>query len=154
MYLLWGVGLRLGAWPRLHVARKGLWVQRIRLRTSAGSLGPKWVGETLAHSLPILLTPEGLPPFLLISWPWMGPSKGGNPSSPPAAPQCHWSHLASSSPSPFLSPRPTQSLKVFSHSVKCPRSPNSTGSCPSCEETWTPSPPTPPSWLCPKIIYF
>ena len=103
---------------RTRVAGGGLGGQRIRPGISAGSLGPKWAGETWPHSLLILCPPNGPP---------ISPFRCGIPSPPPATPQGRQSCPASTSPLPSLNPLPTSYLVAGGSScpLRCPWSPTS-----------------------------
>ena len=92
--------------PRPHVAGGGLGGQRIRCWTSPGSLGLSGWGKCWLCSLLILRSQEGLPPFPLISSPWVGPSRVGTPHLPQLPLRGTSPHLASTfPPSPSHAPR-------------------------------------------------
>ena len=78
---------------RTRVASGDLGGQRIRPEISTGSWGSKWAGESWPCSLLILCRPSGSP---------IAPFGRGIPSPPPATPQGHQSHPASTSPPPSL----------------------------------------------------
>ena len=91
-----GPGGRGGAGLRLSAARGApecLWLQSADDQAPDPSRLPsaRVVRGNTNHLSPILQTPHG-------------PSWHGNPSSPPATPQGHWSHLASISSAPSIPP--------------------------------------------------
>ena len=117
--------------------------------------GLRNLGRCWPHSPPIPQSPEGSSLSPLIHLPWVGPSEHGNLHPLPVPPQGCQSCLASTFLPPLLPSHilpghvgiPPIPLGVQGH-------PPAPSKCPSCEEMWTPCPPTLSSYSTPVSIFW
>ena len=101
-------------------------------RPQQAPYGPGGWGKHWLCSFLILQSPKGLSASPLLPSLWVGHSRCGNPSPPPATPQGHPSHPAS------ISPPPHHVLPGFLRVLPIPfgvHGPSQVpGRCPSCKE--------------------